>query len=224
MPDVEIPRQHLADVEILWDFLQMHHELQPADVGIGLGSHDPTVPEVTVDLFQHGMFPYIVFTGANAPTTVDRYPRGEAVHYGEFAVDHGVPAELVLLETAARYTAENFTLTHELLDREGRHPSTAIVVSRPYQQRRAFGIAAKAWPELTVMCAATPLPLAPYVRLIGDVDLVINMMVGDAYRLAADVTAGISVPHEVPNDVTCAAHQLAAAGYARRLPERDSAS
>jgi hypothetical protein len=222
MPDVEIPRQHLADVEILWDYLQMHHELQPADVGIGLGSHDPTVPEVTVDLFEHGMFPYIVFTGANAPTTIERYPRGEAVHYGEFAVQRGVPTELVLLENSARHTAENFTLTRKLLERKGHHPTTAIVTSRPYQQRRAFSIAAKVWPDLTIMCASTQLSLVDYVRLIGDVDLVINMMVGDAYRLTTDVTAGISIPQEVPDDVTQAQHQLADAGYTRRVPNPGS--
>jgi hypothetical protein len=43
-----IPPEHLDDVERLSDYMQMHHELQRADVGIGLGSHDPTVPEVTV--------------------------------------------------------------------------------------------------------------------------------------------------------------------------------
>jgi hypothetical protein len=52
------------------------------------------------------MFPYVVFTGANAPTTIERYPRGEAVHYGEYAVEHGVPESAVLLETHARSTPE----------------------------------------------------------------------------------------------------------------------
>lgn len=219
MPDVEIPPEHLADVQLLWDYMQLRHELRPADVGIGLGSHDPTVPEVTVDLYRSGLFPYLVFTGANAPTTVDRYPRGEAVHYGEYAIENGVPSQAVLLETKARNTAENFTLTRALLERLGRHPRTAVVISRPYQQRRAFGIAAKLWPEMSVICASTTAPLADYVRRIGDVDLVITMLVGDAYRLTTDVEAGISTPHNVPDAVTRAAERLASAGYNRRLPQ-----
>jgi hypothetical protein len=59
-------------------------------VGNGLGSHDPGVAVVAVvELFEKAMFPWMVFTGANAPTTVDRFPRGEAVHYREYAIEHG---------------------------------------------------------------------------------------------------------------------------------------
>jgi hypothetical protein len=54
----------------------MHHELRPADVRIGLGGHDLGVATFTAELFHQGMFPRIVFTGANAPTTVERFPRG----------------------------------------------------------------------------------------------------------------------------------------------------
>ncbi|GAA1619982.1 hypothetical protein GCM10009744_03460 [Kribbella alba] len=63
----------------------MHHELRPTDVGVGLGSHDPGVATFTADLYHQGMFPLIVFTRANAPTTVERFPRGEAIHYAEHA-------------------------------------------------------------------------------------------------------------------------------------------
>ena len=68
----------------------MQHELHPCDVGVGLGSHDLGVAVIAVRLFHRGMFPRIVFTGANAPTTVERFPRGEAVHYGEYATEKGV--------------------------------------------------------------------------------------------------------------------------------------
>jgi hypothetical protein len=80
----------------------MQHVLRPCDAGIGLGSHDLGVAVVAVDLFRRGMFPRIVFFGANAPTTIDRFPRGEAVHYREYAVDNGVPPESVLIETCAQ--------------------------------------------------------------------------------------------------------------------------
>ena len=70
-----IPEDLRQDVETLWHYHQMHHVLQPADVGIGLGSHDPSVPMVAVDLFNRGLFPRLVFTGANSPATIDRFPR-----------------------------------------------------------------------------------------------------------------------------------------------------
>ncbi|MGF6883330.1 hypothetical protein ABIA39_005010 [Nocardia sp. GAS34] len=39
------------------------------------------------DLYRHNTFPLIVCTGANAPTIIERLPRGDAVHYRERAVD-----------------------------------------------------------------------------------------------------------------------------------------
>jgi hypothetical protein len=75
----------MADAQALWDYHQMHHVPRPTDVGIGLGSHDLGVADHTADLCHQGCFPLVVFTGANASTTVDVFPRGEAVHYAERA-------------------------------------------------------------------------------------------------------------------------------------------
>ena len=64
----------------------------------------------------------IVFSGANAPTTKVRFPKGEAVHYREHARSLGVAEEAILIETEATNTAENLTLTRALLcfHRKGR--------------------------------------------------------------------------------------------------------
>ena len=48
----QIPPEHRADVECLWAYHQMHHEVQPADVGIGLGSHDLGVAKIATDLYH----------------------------------------------------------------------------------------------------------------------------------------------------------------------------
>lgn len=73
-PATTIPAEHRADVETLWDYHNMHHELRPCDIGIGLGSHDLGVAIIATDLYHRGYFPRIVFTGANAPTTIERFP------------------------------------------------------------------------------------------------------------------------------------------------------
>jgi uncharacterized SAM-binding protein YcdF (DUF218 family) len=212
-----IPDEVRADVETLWDFHHMHHELQPADVGIGLGSHDPGVAVEATNLYHRGMYPLLVFTGANSPTTVDRFPRGEAVHYREYALENGVPDDKILIETASKTTAENFTLTRELLASQGIEPASVIVICRPYQQRRAYGTCRKLWPEVDVRCASLPLPLDEYVEMIGDVDRVINMMVGDTQRLALDALAGFGIPQATPDDVRNAFDRLKDAGYNSRL-------
>ena len=82
---------HRADALVIWDYHQMHHPLRPCSAGIGLGSHDLGVATLAADLHHAGMFPVLVFTGANSPTTAARFPRGEAVHYAEHAIMLGVP-------------------------------------------------------------------------------------------------------------------------------------
>jgi hypothetical protein len=88
-----IPAEVHDDVETLWNYHRLDHELRPTDLGIGLGSHDIGVAIRTAELYRQGLFPLIVFTGANAPTTIDRFPRGEAVHYRERALHMGIPDE-----------------------------------------------------------------------------------------------------------------------------------
>lgn len=213
----EIPPSILDDVATLFDFNQMHHQVRPSSVGIGLGSHDPNVPVHAADLYHQGMFPLIVFTGANAPTTKSRFPRGEAVHFREIAIEHEVPADAILMETHARNTGENVTLTRELLDRHGIEAHSAVVICRPYQQRRAYATFRETWPELDVVCSSRPLPLPDYIATIGDPHFVIDMIVGDTQRVIEYPAAGFSSEQSVPKSVAAAYLRLVTAGFTSRL-------
>ncbi|MBE1580632.1 YdcF family protein [Amycolatopsis roodepoortensis] len=214
MPET-LPDDLRADVQALWDYHDMRHELRPADVGIGLGSHDLGVATCAAELFHAGMFPRIVFTGANAPTTVDRFPRGEAVHYREHALELGVPDDAILVEPEARNTGENIKLTRRLL--ESREVGSVVLISRPYQQRRAYATCKKLWPEVDVICASRSLPLDDYVESIGDVDRVINMLVGDTQRITVYAARGFAVQQDIPGRVAEAYDRLVQAGFRERL-------
>ena len=206
-----------ADVETLWRYHDMHHELRPCDVGIGLGSHDLGVAVGATRLFQAGLFPWIVFTGANAPTTVERFPRGEAVHYREYAVDQGVPPEAILVEPRATNTAENLKFSRALLAERRIPVESVLIMSRPYQQRRAYATCRLVWPEVEVVCASNPLELDDYVRSIGDARRVVDMLVGDTQRIEVYAQRGFAIPQEMPDEVQAAFERLVAAGYTSRL-------
>lgn len=207
----------MADAQTLWDYHQLGHEPRPTDIAIGLGSHDIGVAEHTADLYHQGLFPLIVFTGANAPTTVDFFPRGEAVHFTERAIELGVPAEAILQETKARNTGENFTLTKHLIESKGLDVQIATVISRPYQQRRAFATARNYWPELDLVCSSRPQSLDSYISDIGDADKVLNMLVGDTERIWTYAEKGFAIPQNIPEGVTQAFTRLASNGYTSRL-------
>src|SRR5690606_18549424 len=163
------------------------------------------------------MFPWLVFTGANAPTTVREFPRGEAVHYREYAVAHGVPADRVLVESKATNTQQNLTFTRELLVAKGITVRSVLLMSRPYQQRRAFATCQKVWPEVDVVCASRPLSLDDYIASIGDAKRVIDMIVGDTQRIIEYPKQGFAISQEVPDNVRVAYDTLVAAGYTSRL-------
>ncbi len=210
-----VPEEHRAAAELLWNYHDMGHELRPCDVGVGLGSHDLGVADHVVELYGGGWFPLVVFTGANAPTTVERFPRGEAVHYREHAIGRGVPDAAIVVEPKATNTAENIEFTRRALaDRE---IESLLLVSKPYQQRRAFATAKKIWPEVDIVCSSQRTPLDDYVRAIGDADRVIDMLVGDTQRITLYAERGFAIPQDVPAEVEAAHQRLLAAGYTRRL-------
>ncbi|WP_434445773.1 YdcF family protein [Lentzea sp. E54] len=217
MATTMLPRDLRADVETLWAYHDMGHEPRRCDVGIGLGSHDLGVATYTAELYHQGMFPRIVFTGANAPTTIERFPRGEAVHYREHAITLGVPAEVISIETQATNTSQNLTNSRQILAEAGVRPESVMLISRPYQQRRAYATCRKVWPEINVMCSSQPLPLDKYIAGIGDVDRVINMLVGDTQRITEYARRGFAIEQDMPDNVVDAFQRLVAAGYTSRL-------
>lgn len=209
--------QIMADAHTLWDYHQLGHELRHTDIAIGLGSHDIGVAEHTADLYHRGLFPLIVFTGANAPTTIDVFPRGEAVHFTERAIELGVPSEAILLETEATNTGENFALTKELLESKDIDVRSATVVSRPHQQRRAYATALMQWPGLTITCSSRPQALQSCLKTIGNPVKGIEMLAGDTQRIWVHSQSGFAIPQAVDTEVMRAFERLVDAGYTSRL-------
>ncbi len=107
-------------------------------------------------LYHAGLFPEVVFSGANSPTTAEVFPRGEAVHFSEHAPELGVPASAIIIEPAATNTGENITRSRDALREAGIQPASVLLISKPYMERRAFATCRKAWPEVEAICASEP--------------------------------------------------------------------
>jgi uncharacterized SAM-binding protein YcdF (DUF218 family) len=212
-----ISDRHRADALVLWDFQRMGHAPRPCSVAVGLGSHDLGVAEVAAGMYLGGLVPLLVFTGANSPTTRERMPRGEAEHYRERALEMGVPAEAVLVEGAARNTGENIRFSRELLAARGVRVASVLLVSKPYEERRAYATARKLWPEVEVVCASSGADLDTYVAGIGDPRLVLDMLVGAVQRLMAYPARGFMIEQEIPAPVAAAYRRLRDAGFTGRL-------
>ncbi|MER5929536.1 YdcF family protein [Streptomyces sp. NPDC002054] len=212
-----ITTQDWADTRCLWEYHQMGHAPRPCSVAIGLGSHDLGVADTAVDLYRRGMAPLLVFSGATSPTTRERMPRGEAVHYRERALELGVPSSAVLVEPRARNTGENIRFSRELLQEAGVDVSSALLISKPYEERRAYATARQLWPGVEIVSASSPMTLDEYIDSIGDARLVIDMLVGALQRLLVYPEQGFMIRQQVPGDVIDAYERLCRQGFTSRL-------
>jgi uncharacterized SAM-binding protein YcdF (DUF218 family) len=205
------------DAQIIWDYHQLRHQPRPCDAGIGLGSHDLGVATLAADLYHAGMFPVLVLTGANSPTTRARFPRGEAVHYAEQAMALGVPRSAIIIEPEAANTGQNITCSRRVLAGAGITPNMVMLISKPYMQRRAYATARKLWPEVSIVCASADLSLDDYLKQMGDDKFVTDMLVGDLQRVIEYPARGFAIVQEVPARVRDAYRRLLAAGFDSRL-------
>ncbi|MEU7122908.1 YdcF family protein [Streptomyces zaomyceticus] len=216
-----ISTQDWADTQRLWDYHHMGHTPRPCSVAIGLGSHDLGVADAAVDLYKRGMAPLIVFTGATSPTTRERMPRGEAVHYRERAIELGVPASAVMVEPRARNTGENIRFSRDLLAEAGIEVSSVLLISKPYEERRGYATARKLWPEVEIVSASSPMTLQDYVDSIGDARMVIDMLVGALQRLLVYPEQGFMISQTVPAEVIASYERLCQGGFTSRLLQDD---
>ncbi|MGA6872329.1 YdcF family protein [Streptomyces pratensis] len=217
-----ISEQSWADAQLLWDYHQMHHKPRLCSVAIGLGSHDLGVADTTVDLYERGMMPLIVFTGATSSTTRERMPRGEAVHYRERALELGVPSSAVLVEPNARNTGQNISFSKALLEEAGVGVSSVLLVSKPYEERRAYATACKLWPAVDFVSASTPMTFGDYIESIGNARLVVDMLVGALQRLLLYPDQGFMIRQAVPGSVADGYARLCRAGFTSRLAANDA--
>ncbi|MFF0362691.1 YdcF family protein [Streptomyces fungicidicus] len=212
-----ISTQNWADTRRLWEYHQMGHTPRPCSVAIGLGSHDLGVADTAAELYKRGMAPLIVFTGATSPTTRERMPRGEAVHYRERALELGVPSSAILVEPRARNTGDNIRFSRKLLEEAGVDVSSVLLISKPYEERRAYATARKLWPDVEIVSASSPMTLNEYVDSLGDARMVIDMLVGALQRLLVYPEQGYLISQPVPADVIEAYERLCRSGFTSRL-------
>lgn len=215
--------EELADAQLLWEYHHLRHAPRPSSVAVGLGSHDLGVATTAAALYSTGLAPLLLFSGANSPTTRARFPRGEAVHYREHVLELGVPESAVLVETQARNTGENIQLSRKVLADAGVEVSSVLLVTKPYEERRAYATACQLWPDVEFACVSEGVDLEAYLEAIGDARLVVDMIVGTFQRILLYPKQGFMAEQHVPGEVLAAYERLALKGFDSRLiPEGKS--
>ena len=95
------------------------------------GGKTPVRTEEAIRLYKNGWAKYLIFSGAAEDTSG---PSNAEVMRHQ-AINAGVPADAILLDTSARTTHQNAADVHKLLAQHG--IKRLIMVTSPYHQRRA---------------------------------------------------------------------------------------
>lgn len=203
---------HLAAALVLWDYHRLDHELAPSDGILVFGSNDLRVAAHAADLFHAGLAPWILFSGARGRMT-EHWPETEAAAMARVAREHGVPESRIHIEDRATNTGENIRFSRELLAAAGIGLATAIVVQKPYMERRTIAALDVQWPEASFRASSPPLGFEEYLTPELPADLVLNAMTGDFQRILDYPALGFASEQEVPAEALDAYHFLVGSGF-----------
>lgn len=112
-------------------------------------------------------------------------------------------------------------LSRDLLAEAGIEVSSVLLISKPYEERRAYATARKLWPDVEIVSASSPMTLRDHADSIGDARLVIDMFVGALQRLLVYPEQGFMIGQTVPADVIASYERLRQGGFTSRLLQDD---
>jgi uncharacterized SAM-binding protein YcdF (DUF218 family) len=213
-------RTHLL-AERLWQYHHLNHTLSSADAILVLCSHDMAVARRGAELFLEGWAPLLVFSGGLGAITRHLWSVPEADQFAAEAMALGVPPDKILIENQSTNTGENVSFTRRLLGERHLTIRKAIVVQKPYMERRSYATFKKVWPEIELVVTSPQVSfddyLSKYTHTALSPDDVISIMVGDLQRIRVYPAQGFQIPQDIPDEVWSAYEELVAAGYDRHL-------
>jgi hypothetical protein len=179
------------------------------------------VASLAAELYGQGLAPLALTTGGIAhhgDLLATPWERPEAVVFAEEMIRRGVPGDRILVESTATNTAENVRFARALIEsRDGQRPRNAVVVVKPFMQRRVSATMAVYWPELPFSLATWQTSFAGYCTDGLPPAKVLNIMLGDLQRIWVYAARGWSAPQLIPPEVREAFDRLVESGYRDHL-------
>jgi uncharacterized SAM-binding protein YcdF (DUF218 family) len=204
-----------ALAEKIWDYHQLKHQLEKADVILVLCSHDRKVAARGAELFLDQWAPLLIFSGGLGSITKKIWTEPEADQFARIAIELGVPRDRILVENRSTNTGENIRFTKEMLNGLTIDPQSFILVQKPYMERRSFATFRKLWPEKSVRVTSPQITFDEYLDSYAELSAkeVVGIMVGDLQRIRVYAERGFQIAQEIPGDVWCAYEELVRDGY-----------
>ena len=207
--------------KVLWNYHKLNQKIKKSQIIMGFGSHDLHVAKRCAELFLNGYGDMIIFTGGFGRITKDLWKMTEGEKFAEIAVDMGVPKDKIIVENKATNTGENISKTKELLNKLSLHPSSFLIVDKPYRERRTFATIKKQWTEIDFIITSPNYSYEDYCEFYshGEIskDEFISIMVGDLQRIDLYGKNGFQIKQKIPYNVWNSYNELIDYGFKKHL-------
>ena len=212
---------YLKPLEVIWDYLGMHHEPVKADVIVGFGNFNTDIARRAAELYHQGYAPKILFTGGLGRNTEGMLPEPEAVRFAKVAMECGVPEEDIILENKSRNTKENIEFTKALLEERGIPHTHILGVHQPFMERRIVAAMGVYWPDQYFTVTSPQVTIPEYLRRAREQGITenasVSVIVGDFQRIELYAKLGYQLPQYIPEEAWEAYHKLVAMGFDKQL-------
>lgn len=190
-------------IDVLWQYMQLNHKLQPADCIFVMGSNDVRVAEHAVSLYNQGLANKILFSGGFGRLTEGVFEQSEAELFARIALDLGVPSDAIIIENQSSNSGENVKFSFALCQQQNLDFRRFILVQKPYMERRAYATFVKQWPNPIdyVAVSSTKQSFSDYFSEEVDLFTVLEAMIGDFERIKDYPARGFQIEQPIPDQV-----------------------
>ncbi len=209
----------LKAAKVLWDYLKLGQPLKKCDCIIAMGSHDLRVAEYAAELIIKNWAPLLVCSGGLGRLTSEIWQESEAAKFAKIALSAGVQKKQILIEDRSTNTGENILFSRSQLEKRGIFIRSAILVHKPYMERRTLATVQRYWPELQAVISSPKINFEDYTTDDIPLEEIIQIIVGDFQRILVYPEKGFQMKQEVTPEATQAFEQLRKNGFSKYLIE-----
>lgn len=191
----------IPSIKLLWEFNQVHNDLEPADLILVLGSNDLSVPAFAAQVFTEKFANKIIISGGVGINT--KYiNQTEAAVFEKIILDLGVTKADIFLEDKSSNTGENIIFSYNLIKKLNLKADKIIIISKSYTEKRILMTFKKQWPNTKTKVIVTS-PPQTFNELLLDPDILdaVNSITKNTQRLKIYPEKGFSNKLKIPTKV-----------------------
>ena len=201
----------IEQIQVLWNYMKMNHEIRNADCIIGLGTMDINVANVASELYLKGYANKLIFSGGLGKITSKLWNETEAEKFAKIAIQRGVPSNNIYLEKESTNTGDNFRFSKKLIENLKLDIKSCIIVCKPYDEKRAYATFKKIMPEYDGIVYSENISCEEYYQKYGNEW--VHVLVGDIQRMKIFYEKGWQIKMDIPQNVWKAYETLVRKGY-----------